>query len=250
MASEVPLCASRRRRTKAAVTTKASTSKQRVLLIDDDVRLLTSLRRALELKGFTVMTAESAGEAVPLLAAQPPNIVVLDVAMPGMDGLTFCGLIRSRLTVPILMLTARDEVHDRVAGLEAGADDYLIKPFALDELVARIRALLRRILDRPVAVDRLIYDDVHLDRKTWQASRAGRVLPLTATEFLLLEVLLTDPERVFSRDELLQAAWREAVTIESNVVDVHIANLRRKLEAAGSVPLIRTIRRVGYSLKV
>ena len=220
----------------------------RVLLVDDDLRLLTSLSRSLSYMGFKTETAQSAGEALPAIRKSPPDVLVLDVTMPGMDGITFCGIVRQEANLPILMLTARDEVSDRVAGLEAGADDYLAKPFALEELVARLNALARRSRRQP-AKDPYAFDRLVLERRSWYATIDGQDLDLTTTEFLLLEKLLTEADRVFTREELLRAAWGEEGAIDSNAVDVHISNLRRKLEAGGRAPMIRTVRRVGYGLQ-
>jgi two-component system response regulator MprA len=221
-----------------------------VLLVDDDVRLLASLARNLSYKGFHVDTARSAGQALPMLRQSPPEVLVLDVTMPGMDGITFCRIVRQETSLPILMLTARDEVSDKVTGLEAGADDYLAKPFALDELVARLQALARRSNGQLVKKSTYAFRRVALDRVSWQATLDGSSLNLTTTEFLLLEKLMTEPERVFTREELLHAAWGEESAVESNAVDVHISNLRRKLEASDAGTLIRTVRRVGYGLQV
>ena len=220
----------------------------RVLLVDDDLRLLTSLSRSLSYMGFKTETAQSAGEALPAIRKSPPDVLVLDVTMPGMDGITFCGIVRQEANLPILMLTARDEVSDKVAGLEAGADDYLAKPFALEELVARLNALARRSR-RQAGKDPYAFDRLVLERRSWYATIDGQDLDLTTTEFLLLEKLLTEADRVFTREELLRAAWGEEGAIDSNAVDVHISNLRRKLEAGGRAPMIRTVRRVGYGLQ-
>ena len=223
-------------------------TERRVLLIDDDSQLLVSLRRGLALRGFRVETCDAAGSALPHLEAAWPEVVVLDVTMPGMDGITFCRLIRDRYPVPILMLTARDAIEDRVAGLNAGADDYLVKPFALDELVARINALLRRPHVSAASQAVLTYAGVVLDRDSWRAARDGEDLSLTSTEFLLLEALLTRPGAVCSREHLLQKAWGSTDAGTSNVVDTHVANLRRKLEAGGRTRLVHTVRRAGYQL--
>jgi DNA-binding response OmpR family regulator len=187
------------------MTSTAPPIQRRVLLVDDDQALLTSLSRGLLLRGFDVKTADAAGGAFESIAAGWPETVLLDVSMPGMDGVTFCRLIRDRYNVPILMLTARDSIEDRVTGLEAGADDYLVKPFALDEVVARIHALLRRT--------------------------NGETRP-----------------RHRSREYLLENAWGTADAGTSNVVDAHMANLRRKLEENGRRRIVQTIRRVGYKL--
>lgn len=221
----------------------------RVLVVDDDQTLLGTLRRGLSVRGYDVELARDASEALASMESRPPDVVVLDIMMPGMDGLGLCRLVRERSSVPILMLTALDSVPDRVAGLQAGADDYLVKPFAFDELVARLEALLRRA--QPVTnVDQVLrYRDLRLDRNSWTATRAGRPLLLTATEFRLLEQLMSRPEQVVTREDILGAVWDESTAVESNVVDVHVANLRQKLEANGEPRLIQTVRGVGYMLR-
>ncbi len=221
----------------------------RVLVVDDDRRLLAALQRGLSLRGFNVGLARDSGEALGYLQGQWPDIIVLDIMMPGMDGLSLCRLVRQTQSTPILMLTARDSVRDRVAGLEAGADDYLIKPFALDELIARIQALLRRSRPSVPPPERLSYADLVLDPKAWTAVRGGQPLTLTATEFRLLDKLMRSPEQVLTREELLAGFWGEDSPVESNVIDVHVGNLRQKLETRGRSRLIRTIRAVGYMLK-
>ncbi len=221
----------------------------RVLVVDDDRRLLTALQRGLSLRGFNVGLARDSGEAFGYLRGQWPDIIVLDIMMPGMDGLTLCRLVRETESTPILMLTARDSVADRVAGLEAGADDYLVKPFALDELVARVQALLRRSRASVPPTERLSYANLVLDRKAWTAMRGEEQLILTATEFRLLDKFMRSPEQVLTREELLAGLWGEDSPVESNVIDVHVANLRQKLEAGDRSRLIQTIRAVGYMLK-
>lgn len=220
----------------------------RVLLVDDDRDLLISLSRGLSLRGFEVNASETPGAAMPLLEASWPQIVLLDVAMPGMDGVTFCRVIRTTSSVPILMLTARDAIEDRVRGLESGADDYLVKPFDLAELVARIHALLRRARDERPELPALAFEDIRLDRATWEASRGGQPLELTATEFQILASLMASPGVVLSRETLLHQVWGDTDAASSNVVDAHVANLRRKLEAAGA-RVIQTVRRAGYKLQ-
>jgi len=221
----------------------------RVLVVDDDQRLLAALRRGLSLRSFNVGLARDSGEAFGYLREEWPDIMVLDIMMPGMDGLSLCRPVRETESTPILMLTARDSVADRVAGLEVGADDYLVKPFAFDELVARIQALLRRSRPSAPSRERLTYADLALDGKTWAVTRGGESLTLTATEFRLLEHLIRFPEQVRTREELLAGLWGEDSPVESNVVDVHVANLRQKLEAGGGHRLIQTIRGVGFMLK-
>ena len=226
---------------------KLPSERTRVLLVDDDYRLLTTLSRGLSLRGFDIDTAESAGKALPILEALAVDILVLDVAMPGIDGISFCRLIRDRFSLPILMLTARDDVADRVAGLEAGADDYLVKPFALDELVARIHALVRRF--EVPSRKTLAFQDVVLDCLRWIAFRGDDALPLTVTEFRLLEQLLIQPGHVVSREALLATVWREEAQPDTNAIDVHVKNLRRKLEAGGRPRLVQTVRGIGYKLQ-
>jgi two-component system response regulator MprA len=220
-----------------------------VLVVDDDRRLLAALQRGLALRGFNVGLARDSGEALGYLRGRWADVIVLDIMMPGMDGLSLCRVVRETENTPILILTARDSVPDRVAGLEAGADDYLVKPFVFDELVARIQALLRRSRPSAAPTERLSYADLALDRKAWTVVRAGERLVLTATEFRLLEQFLRAPEQVLTREELLAGLWGEDSPVESNVVDVHVANLRQKLEAGGRPRLIQTIRAVGYMLK-
>jgi two-component system response regulator MprA len=220
-----------------------------VLVVDDDRELLVALERGLSLCGFDVGMAHDSGEALVYLRGRRPDVIVLDIMMPGMDGLSLCRLMRETEAIPIIMLTALDSVRDRIAGIEAGADDYLVKPFVFDELVVRIQALLRRSRPTPPSKERLSYADLTLDRATWTAMRGEEPVPLTATEFRLLEQFMRTPEQVRTREELLLGLWGEDPSVEDHVVDVHVANLRQKLEAAGGPPLIRTIRGVGYILK-
>ncbi len=220
----------------------------RVLVVDDDERLLAALRRGLSMRGFDVRLARNAGQALNSLSW--PTVIILDIMMPGMDGIAFCQLIRKTVSAPILMLTARDSVPDRVAGLEVGADDYLVKPFDFEELVARIRALLRRASAEISDAVQLSYAELTLDRTIWAAMRAGQALSLTAKEFRLLEYFMRFPERVLTREEIIAAVWGEEwVAAESNLVDVHVANLREKLEVGGRSRLIQTVRGVGYVLR-
>ncbi|MGZ3583779.1 MAG: response regulator transcription factor [Ktedonobacterales bacterium] len=220
-----------------------------VLLVDDDERLLGALRRGLSLRSFQVDTACNADEAMACLQAREPDVMVLDIVMPGMDGLSLCRLVRDSFACPILMLTARDAVPDRVAGLDAGADDYLVKPFDLQELVARLRALLRRSTADSSRAEKLVYDDVVLHTRRWSARRGDEALPLTATEFRLLELFMRSLGSVLAREDILATLWGEQwLGTESNVVDVHVANLREKLEAGGRPRIIKTVRGVGYAL--
>jgi two-component system response regulator MprA len=220
-----------------------------ILVVDDEPRVRDSLRLALELEGFRVMTAENGLKAIMALPDTPVDALVLDVAMPFVDGLEACRRLRAAGNrVPILMLTARDAVDDRVAGLEAGADDYLPKPFALRELVARLRAIMRRTLDNGNG-DVLAFEDVRMDRRAHRAWRGDRVLELTRTEFLLLECFLEHPRQVLERGQILLRVWGYDFGAESNSLGVYIGYLRRKLEAEGERRLIHTVRSVGYVLR-
>jgi two-component system, OmpR family, response regulator MprA len=224
----------------------------RVLVVDDDPAVRSSLRRALSLRGFEVALAADGMEAIAAVEGPtPPDVVVLDVMMPGVDGLGVVRRLRQdRVELPILLLTARDAVPDRVAGLATGADDYLVKPFALDELVARLHALLRRTSpsdDEDRAI--LRFADVTVDLDEITASRAGRDLELTRTEFDLLAAFLDEPRRVLSRDVLHERVWGFDREVTANAVEVYVGYLRRKLEAGGRPRLIHTVRGFGYVLK-
>jgi two-component system response regulator MprA len=221
-----------------------------VLVVDDERAVREALDRALRLSGFAVDVAEHGLDALHRIAAQRPDVVVLDVAMPGVDGLAVARRLRADGDrTPILMLTARDAVDDRVAGLDAGADDYLVKPFALEELLARLRALLRRTTrheDAPATV--LRFEDLTMDTATREVRRGGRRIELTATEFQLLELFLENPRIVLERDVLLDRVWGLDSGTSSNALEVYVGYLRRKLEAGGEPRLIRTVRGVGYQL--
>jgi two-component system, OmpR family, response regulator MprA len=218
------------------------TSRERVLLVDDDPPLLRMLQRTLAAEGFEITAAADGAAALIATERSAPDVIVLDVAMPGLDGLAVCRRLRAKgLATPILMLTARDAVSDRVAGLEAGADDYLVKPFATEELVARIRALTRRHGEtQPL----LSYADLVLDVRTRSLVRAGRSIELTGREAALLELLLRSPGRTVTREYALDQIWQGAA--EANVVDRYITRLRRKL---GPPALIRTVRGSGFALR-
>ena len=219
----------------------------RVLLVDDDPAVLSGLRRALALAGYAVATAADGEQALASAASTPPDLVVLDVMLPGVDGLTVCRQLRRASPVPILMLTARDTVPDRVAGLDHGADDYLVKPFALDELLARVRALLRRA--HPDDPDLLSYSDLAVDERSHEACRAGEPLRLTPREFDLLVAFLRHPRQALSRELLAQLVWGYGFEGESNFIDVAVKELRAKLEAGGRPRLLQTVRGVGYILR-
>ena len=220
----------------------------RVLVVDDEPPVRTALERALRLAGYDVALAEGGERALREVAAAAPDAIVLDVLMPGLDGLEVCRRIRAAGdTTPILMLTARDAVSDRVAGLDAGADDYLVKPFALDELLARLRALLRRT--SPVGGKILRFADLTLDPATREVRRGDRAIELTRTEFHLLELFMRNPRRVLTRDVILEQVWGFNFGPASNSLDVFAGYLRRKTEAGGEPRLIHTVRGVGYVLR-
>lgn len=219
----------------------------RVLVVDDDPGVLSSLRRALALEGYEVLIAADGEAALELAESRGPDLVVLDVMLPGLDGLTVCQRLRAYRSTPILMLTARDAVPDRVAGLDSGADDYLVKPFALDELLARTRALLRRA--QPQAGSTLSFGDVTLDLETREARRGGDCLKLSGREFTLLALFLQHPRQVLSREQLCQHVWGYAFDRESNFIDVAVMELRKKLETGNHPRVIQTVRGYGYALR-
>ena len=219
-----------------------------MLVVDDDDALRRAVVRALEFEGYAVAAARDGVEALRYLEgpASPPDVIVLDVLMPNLDGLSTCRLIRSRSQVPILMLTARHEVEERVEGLDAGADDYLAKPFAVVELLARLRALLRRTTSTEGV---LRYGDLILDPLERRVSRSGRQIELTRIEFSLLELFLSHPHRVISRHSIFQQVWGYDLDLASNSLEVYVGYLRRKTEAGGEPRLIQTVRGVGYVLR-
>ena len=221
----------------------------KILVVDDERAVRDSLRRALELQGYEVELAEDGAQALARLGANGhPDAIVLDVLMPGIDGLEVCREIRrSGSAVPVLMLTARDAIGDRVEGLDAGADDYLVKPFALEELLARIRALLRR---GSASVDGVLrFDDLELDPQTREVRRGDDRLALTRTEFNLLELFMVNPRQVLTRSIIFERVWGYDFGFASNSLDVYIGYLRRKTEAGGRPRLIHTVRGVGYALR-
>jgi two-component system, OmpR family, response regulator MprA len=225
-----------------------------ILVVDDERAVRDSLRRALELEGYRVELAEDGEQALKRLDLEPqPDAVILDVLMPGADGLEVCRRLRaSGLRVPVLMLTARSEIDSRVAGLDAGADDYLPKPFALAELLARLRALMRRLADGEAggaAGDVLRFADLELDPGTREVRRAGDPIELTRTEFSLLELFLRNPRQVLTRSIIFERVWGYDFGPSSNSLDVYIGYLRRKTEAGGRSRLIHTVRGVGYALR-
>jgi len=225
----------------------------KILVVDDERAVRESLRRALELEGYEIELAEDGRQALERLGSEngeEPDAVILDVLMPGMDGLEVCRTLRSQGSrLPILMLTARTQVEDRVEGLDAGADDYLTKPFALEELLARVRALLRRSGDDGVAGELLRFADLELDPGTREVRRDGERIELTRTEFSLLELFLLNPRQVLTRSVIFERVWGYDFGFASNSLDVYIGYLRRKTEAGGRARLIHTVRGVGYALR-
>jgi two-component system response regulator MprA len=221
----------------------------KVLVVDDERAVRESLRRALELEGYEIELAGDGNEALYRLETEShPDAVILDVLMPGKDGLEVCRTIRrAGNTVPVLMLTARTQVEDRVEGLDAGADDYVTKPFALEELLARLRALLRRTADGSGEV--LRFADLELDPGTREVKRGGEPIELTRTEFSLLELFMLNPRQVLTRSVIFERVWGYDFGYGSNSLDVYIGYLRRKTEAGGKPRLIQTVRGVGYALR-
>jgi two-component system response regulator MprA len=227
----------------------SGTSQARILVVDDDPRIAASLRRALIYEGYEVAVAADGQAALLGARERPPDLVVLDVMLPGLDGLEVCRRLRAVGEVAILMLTARDATADRVLGLDSGADDYLTKPFATEELLARVRALLRRLGPREAADGLLRFADLVLDPAAREVRRGDRLLALTALEFDLLACFLLHPRQVLTREQLLDAVWGADVAVTSNAVDVYVGYLRAKLEAAREPRLIQTVRGVGYVLR-
>jgi two-component system, OmpR family, response regulator MprA len=221
----------------------------KILVVDDERAVRDSLRRALELEGYDVELAADGVEALERLSANgEPDAVILDILMPKMDGLEVCRRLRREgHRLPVLMLTARDEVENRVAGLDAGADDYVTKPFALEELLARMRALLRRTPGGSGEV--LRFADLELDPKTREVRRAGELVELTRTEFSLLELFMLNPRQVLTRSIIFERVWGYDFGFSSNSLDVYVGYLRRKTEAGGRPRLIQTVRGVGYALR-
>ncbi len=221
--------------------------KERVLIIEDDEGIVRVLRRALTYEGYQVETALDGEGGLAQAREWRPDLVILDLMLPGMDGLEVTQRVRTEGNIPILMLTAKDTINDRVQGLDAGADDYMTKPFDLDELLARVRALLRRTqLERaPV----LTFNDLTLDTSTRLATRKGRPIALTAKEYDLLELFMRHPRQVMTREMIFDRVWGYDFGGESNVLDVYIRYLRQKLENEGEIRLIHTVRGVGYVLR-
>lgn len=221
----------------------------RILVVEDEHKLASVLQRGLEEHGYAVDAAYDGEEGLALAGAEPYDLLVLDVMLPGMDGVQVCRALRSaRKNVPVLMLTARDTVDDRVAGLDAGADDYLVKPFAFRELLARVRALLRREAGHKDPVLRVA--DLELDTVSHEVRRAGTSIDLTSKEYAVLEYFLRNPNRVLTRTQIAEHVWDYDFMAMSNVIDVYIGYLRQKLGDTGEPRLLRTIRGTGYQLRI
>jgi two-component system response regulator MprA len=219
---------------------------ERILIIEDDEAIVKVLKRSLEYEGYLVDTALDGEMGLIAAGNNLPAVVILDWMLPGMDGLEVCRRLRSGGSVPILMLTAKDSVRDRVLGLDAGADDYLVKPFQLEELLARVRALLRRTQSERIPI--MEFSDLILDTATRQAKRSERLITLTAKEYDLLELFLRHPKQVLTREVIFDRVWGYDFGGMSNVLDVYIRYLRQKLEEGGEKRLIHTVRGVGYVL--
>ncbi|MFZ5819599.1 MAG: response regulator transcription factor [Chloroflexota bacterium] len=221
---------------------------ERILIIEDDQAILKLLQRGLVYEGYTVDTATDGRMGLILARDHTPDLVILDWMLPGMDGLDVCHRLRTGGgSIPILMLTAKDTVQDRVQGLDAGADDYMVKPFNLEELLARVRALLRRT--QPERIPILKFADLTLDTGSRQASRGSRLVSLTAKEYELLDLFMRHPKQVMTREVIFDRVWGYDFGGESNVLEVYIRYLRQKLEAEGEARLIHTVRGVGYVLR-
>ncbi|GAB3445632.1 response regulator transcription factor [Actinophytocola sediminis] len=237
----------------ARLSSGGDTDRMRILVVDDDRAVRESLRRSLQFNGYQVDLASDGGQALEVIVADRPDAMVLDVMMPRVDGLEVCRRLRGTGDdLPILVLTARDTVSDRVAGLDAGADDYLPKPFALEELLARLRALLRRRTVDPAGGPEpqvLSFAGLELDPGTREVSRDERRISLTRTEFALLELLLAHPKQVLTRSRILEEVWGYDFPTSGNALEVYIGYLRRKTEADGEPRLIHTVRGIGYVLR-
>ncbi len=219
----------------------------RILVIEDEERIRQFLQRGLSFEGYRVDTAEDGQVGLDLARENPPDLVLLDLMLPGMDGIEVCKRIRVVSDVPILMLTAKETIEDRVVGLDAGADDYLVKPFAFDELMARVRALLRRAQPTQPQVYR--FANLELDTGTRQGQRGGRIFDLTAKEYELLELFMRHPRQVLTRDLIFDRVWNYDFGGESNIIEVYVRYLRQKTEEDDQTRLIHTVRGIGYVLR-
>ncbi len=222
---------------------------ERILIVEDDIRIRNLLRRGLIFEGYTVDQAESGDVALRVARDTPPDAVILDLMLPVIDGMEVCRRLRAASDVPILVLTAKESVPDRIAGLDAGADDYMVKPFAFDELLARLRALFRRRATAETPPSSLQFMDLTLNGSTRQVFRGDREIELTAKEFDLLELFMRHPNQVLTRKVIYDHIWDYDFGGESNIIEVYVRYLRTKLEAEGESRLIQTVRGVGYVLR-
>lgn len=219
----------------------------RILVIEDEERIRQFLHRGLSFEGYKVDVAADGQVGLDLARDNPPDLVLLDLMLPGIDGIEVCRRLRSVSDVPILMLTAKETIEDRVTGLDAGADDYLVKPFAFDELMARVRALLRRAQPAQPQVYR--FANLELDTGTRQGRRGGRIFDLTAKEYELLELFMRHPRQVLTREVIFDRVWDYDFGGESNIIEVYVRYLRQKTESDGMTRLIHTVRGIGYVLR-
>jgi two-component system response regulator MprA len=219
----------------------------RILVIEDEERIRQFLQRGLSFEGYRVDAALDGQIGLEMARENPPDLVLLDLMLPGIDGLEVCRRLRAASDVPILMLTAKEAIEDRVSGLDAGADDYLVKPFAFDELMARVRALLRRA--QPATPQVYRFADLELDTGTRQGRRGGEIFDLTAKEYELLELFMRHPRQVLTRDVIFDRVWNYDFGGESNIIEVYVRYLRQKTEAGGASRLIHTVRGIGYVLR-
>ena len=220
---------------------------EHILVVEDEARIADLLRRGLMFEGFRVSVAGDGPQGLAIARDDPPDLVILDWMLPGLDGLEVCKRLRAAGSVPIIMLTAKESVPDRVTGLNAGADDYVVKPFAFDELLARIRAQLRR--NRPQATETLHFADLTMNTATREVMRGNRKIDLTTKEYDLLELFLRHPRQVMTREVIYDRIWSYDFGGESNIIEVYVRYLRQKLEAEGESRLIQTVRGVGYALR-
>jgi two-component system response regulator MprA len=218
----------------------------RILAVDDNRDILSVLQRGLQRRGYEVIACGDGETALRAFAREKPDLVILDLLLPDADGIDLCYEMQEASEVPVIMLTSREELSDRVEGLRAGADDYVVKPFAMEELVARIEAVLRR---RPATPDVISYDDLDIDIDGHLVRRGGHEIALTPKEFALLETMARHPNRVFTRESLAATLWPDSDSVDDNLLDVHATNLRQKLEAGGGRRLIQTVRGIGFVLR-
>lgn len=221
----------------------------KILVIDDDKKITSMMQRVLTFEGHEALIAYNGEDGLNRAEQDKPDLVILDIMMPGLDGWEVCRRLRMQSDVPILMLTAKDEVAERVRGLDVGADDYLVKPFALEELLARVRAQLRRARLNQEHELKLTFADLTLDLGKREARRSGRAIPLTTREFELLKLFMQHPHQVLTRNQIMEHIWGYDFSGESNVLEVYIGSLRQKLDYPEAAKLLHTVRGVGYTLR-